>query len=162
LAACALSDQPPPALEVRGSATAGRGVFTLSYIPRGSLVTSLTGEALTTAQVRPEHYAVMVGPDLWLCSPGGRLDDYLNHSCRPNTGFVQGTLELFALADIEAGNEITWDYSTAMAETDWRMECRCGAQGCRGLVLPFDELAPRERERLRPLALGWLRSRCLA
>jgi hypothetical protein len=46
-------------------------------------------------------------------------------------------VELVALRDIEAGEEVTWDYSTTMFEDDWEIECLCGAYNCRGRIREF-------------------------
>ena len=52
----------------------------------------------------------------------------------PNAGFAAGEPVLYALRDIRAGEEVCFDYSTAMSEAGWELECRCGAAGCRGVV----------------------------
>jgi D-alanine-D-alanine ligase len=55
-----------------------------------------------------------------------------NHSCDPNTGY--DGLDVVALRDIQAGEELTLDYATFCNETAAAFECRCGAPNCRGLV----------------------------
>ncbi len=119
---------------------------------------SAQGWLATTDELDERWFAMQVGPDLWLCSDGTHLDDCINHSCDPNAGYVTGEPILFALRDIAAGEEITWDYSTSIAEAGWRLECRCGSKNCRGIVVSWGELPAVERERLRPLALSYLRS----
>lgn len=147
-----------PAFEVRHSSTSGQGVFALRPIARGELVLEMTGERLPTNEVSPLHYAVKIDDDLWLCSLGGRTDDYLNHSCDANLGFAQGDLRLFAVRDIAAGEELTFDYAMAMCEVDdWGFACTCGARDCRGAVGGFDTLRPRHQRKLRPFALAYIR-----
>jgi hypothetical protein len=102
--------------------------------------------------------AMQVGPDLWLCSDGSSVDDMLNHACAPNTGFLQGDCVLYALRDIAAGEEVTWDYSTSIAEEGWSLNCMCSALNCRGTVRSWGELTPTDRDRLRPWALAYLRT----
>jgi hypothetical protein len=101
---------------------------------------------------------MQVGPDLWLCSHGDLDDDCGNHSCDPNAGFTTGEPVLFALRDIPAGQEICWDYSTSIAEPGWSLECRCGSPKCRRTIHSWPELTAAERDRLRPVALAYLRS----
>lgn len=147
-----------PAFEVRSSTTAGQGVFALRAIAKGLPVLELTGERLTGSEVGPQHYAVKIDDDLWLCSLGGRTDDYLNHSCDANLGFANGDLTLVAIRDIAPGEELTFDYAMAMCEVDdWSFPCTCGARDCRGTVGGFDTLRPRHQRKLRPYALAYIR-----
>ncbi|MBE7491250.1 MAG: SET domain-containing protein [Planctomycetes bacterium] len=149
-----------PVFEVRRSDRAGQGVFALRALARGEPVIELTGERLPPGRVGPEHFAVKIDDDLWLCSAGGRTDDYLNHSCRPNLGFTKGDLWLYALRDIAPGEELTFDYATAMCDVDdWNFACACGASDCRRLIGGFDRLPPRHQRRLRPWALAYIRRR---
>lgn len=146
-------------LVLRRSPAGGAGVFARRAFARGEFVVELGGVVLPEAQVGPQYYAVKVDDDAWLCSTGEGVDDFLNHSCSPNLGFAGGVPRLYALRDIAAGEELSWDYSTAMAFTSWGMDCRCGAATCRGVVTPFDELPPAARERLLPWALAYIRRR---
>ena len=71
----------------------------------------------------------------------------INHSCDPNA-WLEG-LDLVARKPIEAGEEITVDYATFIAETGASFECDCGADGCRGTVTPQDWQLPEIRRRYR-------------
>jgi SET domain-containing protein len=146
-----------PKLEVRPAGPKGRGVFAAERIVRGSLIMRLSGYLLPTAALTDDLMALQVGKDLWLCSDGSLLDDLVNHSCDPNTGFSDGKPVLYALRDIESGEEIGWDYSTSISESGWHLECRCGSAGCRGIVRPWGELTDEDRDRLRAYALHYLR-----
>jgi SET domain-containing protein len=147
---------------VRPSALGGQGTFAVEFIPRGAFIRTLTGEVVTEAELDARIRAgterlddsIRVGPDAYL-----DIDEesrVVNHSCEPNAG-VRGQADLFALRDIPAGEEITFDYSTTVApwpgaddtpypETEWRMEgCQCGAARCREtigdvLTIPDDTL----------------------
>jgi hypothetical protein len=112
---------------------------------------------LPTQSLTEDLLALQVGRDLWLCSDGSSLDDQVNHSCDPNTGFIEGTPVLYALRDIEAGEEISYDYSTSISEPGWSLECHCGSRHCRGTILPWGELEPGYRDRLRGQSLNYLR-----
>lgn len=144
-------------MEVRVSETAGRGVFATEPIPRGTFLAQCTGTLRATDELEDWMYAMMVGPDLWLTSPGENLDDYFNHSCAPNVGFPTGEAAFIALRDIAASEELCWDYSTSMTEAGWRMPCLCGTPACRGTVAAFQELPRAEQQRLLPLTLAYIR-----
>jgi hypothetical protein len=144
-------------LEIRQTATKGRGVFAVEPITKGSRILEFQGRVLQSAQLTDDLLAMQVGPDEWLCSDGSALDDCVNHSCEPNGGFLEGDPVLYALHDIAAGEEIGWDYSTSIDEPGWTLECRCGSPSCRGIARSWRDLRPEERERLRPVALRYLR-----
>jgi SET domain-containing protein len=145
-------------LVVRDAGAKGRGLFAMRAFAVGETVVELGGEIRTTAELTDDVMALQVGADRWLCSAGEHLDDFANHSCDPNCGFVVADrLALIALRPIAAGDEITWDYSTSIDEPEWSLDCRCGSASCRGVVRPWHELADAERDRLRPIAMGWLR-----
>ena len=148
-----------PVLEIRPAGAKGRGVFAGESIAAGRRITALGGRVLTTAALTDDLLALQVGDDLWLCSDGSLVDDMINHSCAPNAGFADGEAVLYALRDIAAGEEVSWDYSTSIAEPGWSLECRCGAANCRGVVRPWGELSAADRDRLRGVALRYLQGR---
>lgn len=142
----------------RKSEQHGTGVFAEQAIAAGELILVFSGPLLTRRQLDPNDYHLQIGEDLYL-GPSGAADDYVNHSCEPNSGFIDG-LRLVALRAIAPGEEITWDYSTAIDEADFTgFACRCGAARCRGRVRSFRDLDPATRERLRTTALPYLREK---
>jgi len=147
-----------PGLEIRPAGVKGRGVFSTRPIGRGEQIATIEGWLAKGDELDENWFALQVGPDLWLCSDGESLDDSINHSCAPNAGFSAGDGVLYALRDIAAGEEIGWDYSTSLSEAGWQLECSCGAANCRKIVRPWGELPDADRERLRPIALAYLRT----
>ena len=126
------------------SATHGRGVFTEEPIPAAARIIRFTGPFLRYQETSPTTYALQIGPDLYIGASGGP-DDFINHSCEPNAGLrIEGTaVDLYAIRDIAAGEEILFDYSTTLDEDDFTMSCQCGAPSCRktigdGKYLPDD------------------------
>ena len=55
---------------------------------------------------------------------------FINHSCSPNAGIVK-RIEVIAMRDIEAGEEITFDYSLSEADIYWHIQCNCKSPDCR-------------------------------
>ena len=147
-----------PILEIRDTERIGRGVFAVRGIAAGTRLLALEGQRYRTPDIPPESFAMQIADDLWLCSDGNSLDDCINHSCDANAGFIKHDPVLYALRHIAAGEELTWDYSTSIAETGWSLQCLCAATSCRGLILPFPELNLEEQKRLRPVALRYLLS----
>jgi hypothetical protein len=56
-------------------------------------------------------------------------------------------VRLIAIADIIAGEEIFYDYSTTMNEDYWTLACLCGSASCRGSVGDFKYLPLHTRQR---------------
>jgi hypothetical protein len=146
-----------PAVEVRTAGEKGLGVFAASPIGRHQFITPCVGRVVTSAELPPDHSALQVGADLWIASPGDALDDWINHSCDPNIGFVTGQPVFYALRNIEAGEELTWDYSSSLTEAGWRLRCRCESSRCRRVVRSFVELSGDEQSRLLPVSLRYIR-----
>lgn len=139
---------------VVGRSAIGRGVIAGRYFEPGEPILTLTGlviagpEALALGPDRA--YALQVGPSefLHLAAPGR----YLNHSCDPNAGIPEDRV-LIALRAIVPGEEIRFDYSTAMRDDHWTMECRCGEYLCRRVVLDFHHLPPITQNRYLQLGI---------
>ena len=144
-------------LEIRITSDRGRGLFTRRPFAAGERVLEMKGWLASSTELDDDWLAMQVGPDLWLCSHGDLDDDCGNHSCNPNAGFTTGEPVLHALRDIPVGDEICWDYSTSIAEAGWSLECRCGTPTCRRIVHSWPELTAAERDRLRGIALAYLR-----
>lgn len=149
-------------LEVRDAGAKGRGLFAVVAIPAGTKLLELGGTIFSTVDLPDgdDWMALQFGDNQWLCSQGTHLDDFANHSCNPNAGFTSEELSLWSLRNIAEGEEITWDYSTSIDEPGWSLDCRCGSLNCRGQISPWHELSQADRDRLRSIAISFLRNRC--
>lgn len=117
----------------------GKGVYTNRPIAKGARICfmkgkikkaytlQLKGNAFRRAIVDPLQIGVNEYLDL------EKPYIFINHSCNPNAG-IRGKNELFALINIQTGEEITFDYSTTVDET---FLCQCGARNCRRFI-PVD------------------------
>ena len=88
----------------------------------------------------------------------GSIARFVNHSCAPNCRMIKWTvagkprMALFA-GDygIMTGEELTYDYNFNPYSVKNVQECRCGAEGCRGVLGP----KPKEiREALKSITTG--------
>lgn len=146
-----------PNLQIKQAGPKGRGVFASAAIARGELIATFTGRTLTTEELTDDLFCLQIGPALWLCTHGEQLDDCINHSCEPNTGFVTGEPILYAVRDVMAGEELTFDYATSIATEGWTLECACGTPRCRKVILPWMEMPASFQGRMRSVALRYLR-----
>jgi hypothetical protein len=132
------------------SEIAGTGVFASRRFRAGEWITSFLNGASAVVPFREtinqreheESHYIQIGLDRYVLPTPPSI--YLNHSCDPNAG-VRDTTEVVALTAIEAGSELTFDYSTSMAEDSWEMDCSCRAAICRGRVRDFKHLPPERR-----------------
>lgn len=139
---------------VVGRSAIGRGVFAAQHFQPGQPILTFGGSVLTMPEMlavgHDRSCALQVGPGEFLdLTPPGR---YLNHSCDPNTGILNDRV-LIALRSIVRGEEIRFDYSTAIRQDHWTMECRCGEYLCRRVVLDFHHLPPITQNRYLQLGI---------
>jgi len=140
-------------LYIETSPLGGKGTFAKSTIPKGSLIKTLSGEIVTEQQCLERINDGQESYDDPLQIEEGdtvmdrkyidldELSRTFNHSCSPNAG-IRNLSDLIAMEDIQAGQEITYDYSTTVgrAETLFAMECHCGSDNCRGVVGNIDTI----------------------
>jgi hypothetical protein len=129
----------------------GRGLFAFRAFSPGETVLWFSGKVVDFTEVvlRGETAGNPLQVDLDSFIDVEHLGLFVNHSCEPNVG-LRDSLRLVALRAIAIGEEIRYDYSTEMLGTNWKMICRCGAAGCRGVIKDFDLLPPSiQAERLR-------------
>ena len=139
-----------PAVEVRPSPIAGRGLFARQRIPAGTLVSRLGGQLVDSAQLTamlsgPGSHenasgyvdTIAVSDDLHLVLPPGGANRFGNHSCHPDLWWT-ASYDLSARWDIAAGEELTTDYATSTAFDGFELNCRCGSSYCRGTVRGTD------------------------
>lgn len=120
----------------------GRGVFTTEPIASGEVILCFKGAVFDIDDIRDElGLYIQVGPREFQYSSGD-IDDFVNHSCEPNSGYrvLENIACLVAIEPIAAGAEITYDYSTTMMGGFYEMNCKCGAKTCRGRVTDFAAL----------------------
>lgn len=134
-----LSLSPDKVLLVDGLNT-GKGVIALKDFKPGATILEFKGKLVTSDQLPDLHdkesdFYLQIGPNLYI-GPSSEVDDYVNHSCRPNCKVqISGTQAyLVALHPILVGEEVTFDYSSTMYNDPWTMECKCGYPECRQII----------------------------
>ncbi len=126
-------------LIVKNTKKYGKGVFAGRFIKRGEVIYLLSGERFTAkdfvAKIKSgKEYIddpLQIGKRTYLDLDS--LSRTFNHSCNPNSSLRKAS-ELFAIRDINKGEEITYDYSLTIAPTKWNMKCVCGSENCRGVL----------------------------
>lgn len=143
----------------------GKAVYASVRFAEGAELMRFTGRRFHTDEIPSlmrgnDDRFVQVTPDHYM-GPSGQLDDLVNHSCDPNAGlrFTEDGVILVAIRDIASGDEVTWDYSTTLAQSNWHMICQCRAANCRRVIGNFDTLDAEAQEffRARNLVAPYLR-----
>lgn len=148
---------------MRGNAISGFGIYASRHIKKGDLIFIGEGKSqrIITRRFVDRHwnedekmhfrrYAYPVSRELfilWDEDPSEWAPQ--NHSCDPNTAF--DGLNVVALKDIQAGQELTLDYATFLDENMEPFECSCASSHCRGLIMgiPGNSLTERELDKKR-------------
>jgi SET domain-containing protein len=136
-----------PKCESREHAEGGCGVFAKSFIPKDELVSLWGGsivhrDRLDPAMPRFTQRVLQVDEDLYiLTAEDPEPNDCFNHSCEPNLGF-SGQIALVAMRDIQAGEELCFDYAMSDGGPYDEFECFCGSSHCRKKVTGNDWKLP--------------------
>lgn len=136
-----------PRIKVGMSSIDRRGLFTTAAISVGELVSVWGGKIFTRDEInagnfRP-HTAASISEDLYIALPKGStvesIDEFMNHSCNPNTWLID-EVTLVAARDIAPKEEVTMDYVTWEADENYVFftACKCGGSLCRGVVTGRD------------------------
>jgi hypothetical protein len=127
--------------EIRISNISGNGCFATKKIFPGEFIFTLKGEIKESTPDVSNLCAgfgisgddpLQIGDALFLiCNLQAKT---INHSCNPNAG-LRIRSDLYAIREINIGDEITYDYSTTSGINDkWTMKCGCHSEACRGMV----------------------------
>jgi SET domain-containing protein len=126
-------------VEVRRSAIDGQGAFAGEAIPAKRKIGEIRGESISVREARARarglaRIMIVEVSERRAIDASASADPlrFTNHSCAPNAvlRIRQGRVELYAIREIAADEEITVDYGESHHEG--RLACRCGAPRCAG------------------------------
>jgi len=129
------------AVEVKPSLIDGHGAFAAEPIPARRKIGEIRGESLSVKEARrrakSQRRIMIVEVSERMAIDASQSSDplrFTNHSCRPNAvlRISQGRVELYAMRDVAAGEELTVNYGETHHEG--RLRCRCGAAECIGRI----------------------------
>ncbi|KAI6182830.1 Crossover junction endonuclease MUS81 [Aphelenchoides bicaudatus] len=130
----------------------GRGVRALESISKGTFIVEYLGEIIDHRKFNkrskryakdPEHthhYVMSLNSYTYIdATKRGNIARFVNHSCDPNAATEKWTVDrrdrigFFAIRDIQAGEEIVFDYKFERFG-DTAQKCYCGSANCRGVI----------------------------
>ena len=135
-------------IEVRESGVHGHGVYTAQFVPEGTRIIEYTGErtsweAAPNDENDPHTFnfgldnGEVINPEI-----GGNDARWINHSCDPNCEAIEedDRIFIYAMRDIQAGEELFYDYALEIDEpiteqSKKKFACHCGSSNCRGTML---------------------------
>lgn len=156
------SGQDRDFIRLQDSDIHGTGVFAKRTIPKGTRVIEYAGRRWAKADLlaaagrgeRKLTYVLNLDDERAIDgAEGGNDARFVNHSCEPNCEvyIFDGTPYLYAMQDIPAEAELTFDYQLqsvssvrlSRALSRELFPCHCGAPTCRGTLVA----APKKRVR---------------
>ncbi|XP_017852088.1 histone-lysine N-methyltransferase EHMT2 [Drosophila busckii] len=128
----------------------GWGVRALANVPKGSFVACYTGEILTAPEADrrtdDSYYFDLNNGHCIDANYYGNISRFFNHSCEPNILAVRVFYEhqdyrfpkiaFFACRDIDAGEEICYDYGDKFWRAEQRSGCKCLTDSCKYALHP--------------------------
>ncbi len=135
----------------------GKGVFTKAPIKKGELIAKFDG-TIYDDDFEPwtedlYNHCIQFKKAAWRDSKG--IARWTNHSCDPNCG-IRGLFSIVAMRDIEAGEQITWDYEMTEKNKDWKMKCKCGSPLCRKTIGNYVNMPKNIRKKYKGYISKWL------
>ena len=133
------ADPQKYAVKVAPSRIDGQGAFAAEAIPARRKIGEIRGEAISVREARRRakgqaRIMIVEVTERRAIDASASADPlrYTNHSCAPNASLRirQGRVEIYAMREIAAGEEVLVDYGESHHEG--RLRCRCGAPGCVG------------------------------
>eukprot|EP00057_Strongylocentrotus_purpuratus_P010549 XP_011665023.1 PREDICTED: histone-lysine N-methyltransferase NSD2 isoform X2 [Strongylocentrotus purpuratus] len=129
----------------------GWGLVAMVDIKKGDFVNEYVGELVDEEECRrrikqaheeniTDFYFLTLDKDRIIdAGPKGNLSRFMNHSCQPNCETQKWTVNgdtrvgLFAIRNIAAGNEISFNYNLDCLGNE-KKRCECGAPNCSGFI----------------------------
>ncbi len=111
-------------------ASAGRGLFTTTKIPKGACVIEYTGRPITEVEKYKSRSKYLFDLDNGTTIDGAvksNLARYINHSCAPNCEATveDGRVWVHAIKSIKPGDELNYDYGEDYFGAYIGEKCRC-------------------------------------
>ncbi|XP_043479533.1 histone-lysine N-methyltransferase ash1 [Leptopilina heterotoma] len=149
-----------PGLQKFMTEVKGWGVRTQKSIKSGEFILEYVGEVVSEREFKSRMATIYANDTHHYCLhlDGGLVIDghrmggdgrFVNHSCEPNCEMQKWSVNglprmaLFASRNINPGEELTYDYNFALFNPTEGQQCRCGSNGCRGVIGGKSQRVPR-------------------
>ncbi|MBF05511.1 hypothetical protein CL644_02280 [bacterium] len=115
----------------RAAAGMGLGLFAMRTIKKGEFIVEYQGELISAveAETRSTRYLFEIDDDYTIDgSTRDNIARYMNHLCEPNVEaeIEAGEIRFYALRDIQAGEELGYDYGKEYVDAFIKPHgCKC-------------------------------------
>lgn len=134
----------------------GKGVIASRDIPEGDTILIFERHYVSASTNKTLH----INDELYQLSRNSEAaENFINHSCEPNAYVDFQTIDLKALRNIHAGEEVTYDYCTSDWDNEDIFDCNCGSNVCRKRISGFKNLDLESRDRLLRYASPFIQKR---
>ncbi|XP_031428465.1 histone-lysine N-methyltransferase, H3 lysine-36 specific isoform X3 [Clupea harengus] len=151
-------------VEIFRTLTRGWGLRCCSDAKKGAFVSEYVGEVIDEEECRARikhaqendicnFYMLTLDKDRLIdAGPKGNEARFMNHCCQPNCETQKWTVNgdtrvgLFALKDVTAGTELTFNYNLECLGNG-KTVCKCGASNCSGFLGVRPKNQPREDDK---------------
>lgn len=144
---------------MKNTADKGRGVFAIRNISKGEYIAEFKGPIVNLQSLNgyPEEVVELLFPIgehsyIMAMEPAVRT----NHSCEPNAGIAKEVF-LIAMRDINKDEEVTFDYSTVIAD-NWQLKCLCGTNSCRSIISDYKYLNDDIKQKYYNFTPEWIKN----
>lgn len=150
----------PSCIQIVEQQNKGKSLLATEEIPPGRTLFDFKGIKKPLGVADPK--ALQVDEQTMLESTR-EFDDYVNHSCDPNTYVRFGKkIRLVSLRPIEPGEEVTFNYNTTeydLIDQKVAFFCQCGSPICARNVRGYSYLSLEEKERIKKYLSPFLRTK---
>ena len=161
----ATSSKPSRRIQARQSGVHGKGVFALVDIPAHDTIIEYRGEVITWEEALKRHphdpsnpnhtFYFHVDDDFVIDGlHQGNSAKWINHACDPNceSEITESRVFIRALRDIQAGEELNYDYGLILPSRHTKkvkaeFACWCGSPECRGTMLASKKSPPKSKDK---------------
>ena len=140
----------------------GRTLIANRDFKEGEVIVKLKGIINRCSKAAPE--SVQIDENKFIDSKYYYVEDYINHSCNPNTKIDFDNLVFIALRDIKKGEEVTYNYLTTeydLVKDNLQFDCKCGSKNCLGKIKGFKFLNKKQKLKLKPFLSPFLKKKLI-
>ncbi len=135
-----------------------KGVFAAENIAKGKTILDFPGPIVP--EEKSGKWDLWIGKNKFIKAPKNSIDNFLNHSCEPNSYVkkIGSKFYLIAMKNIGGGKEVTFDYDTNDYDNkNFEFACKCKSRNCRKLIRGFKYLNKNQKKRLKKYLMPYLK-----
>lgn len=131
----------------------GKALRCLIPFKKHDIISAMIGTVVDYNDPRVDEFSMQINATQYLCGNPSDPEEFINHSCNPSCQMLHENdrVYLAAIRDIEAGEELTFNYNTT--EFDMRehwFNCLCGSPDCMKEIKGYNHLTEEQKDKIKP------------